>query len=337
MMNVMKKFFCPVLVWVVLVAVCLCNYGCEAKQKKPFTFVVLPDIQYYTDRYPEILDAQIDWISSEENEVQFAIQLGDITNRNKEPQWKVAAKAFEKLDGKIPYVFVPGNHDMGPNGNASNRDTELYNTYFPYEKYSKAPGYGGCFEEGKMDNTYHSFSAGGYNWLILCLEFGPREQVLDWGNEVISKHTEHKVIVVTHAYMYSDDSRMNLVKDHDWVPQKYGVGKGRSSDSVNDGEEMWDKMVKRHKNIVFVFSGHVCHSGVGTLVSAGDHDNNVYQMLSNFQTGVIGSENGGNGFLRQITVNPEKKEIIVRTYSPYLNKYMDDVRHNFSFEDVDFL
>jgi len=57
-----------------------------------------------------------------------------------------------------------------------------------------------------------------------------------------------------------------------WLPQKYGLGKDTGENAVNNGEQMWDKLVSKYPNILFVFSGHVLNSGVGTLVSIGDHD-----------------------------------------------------------------
>ena len=54
-----------------------------------------------------------------------------------------------------------GNHDLGKNSNK--RDSELFNRYFPYDKYSKTRNFGGAFEEGKMDNVWYTFKAAGLN------------------------------------------------------------------------------------------------------------------------------------------------------------------------------
>ncbi len=52
------------------------------------------------------------------------------------------------------------------------------------QKYSKMKNFGGAFEEGKMDNVWYTFKAAGIKWLILCLEFGPRNNVLDWAERL---------------------------------------------------------------------------------------------------------------------------------------------------------
>lgn len=306
------------------------------ERPKPFTLVLLPDTQVYSRLYPEIFRAQTEWIVQNADSIAFVLQQGDITDNNVEEQWQNAAAALTLMDGKVPYTFVPGNHDLGPGGNTSNRDAEFLNKYLPYDRYSKMEHFGGAFEPGKMENTYHTFNAGGLDWLILSLEFGTRDKVLRWAGEVIEAHPKYKVIINTHDYMYSDETRMSMERDHSWVPQKYGVGKDTGEESVNDGEMMWDKMVSQHPNILLVFSGHVLHDGTGQLVSTGEHGNDVYQMLANYQSGVKGSENGGNGFLRIVTVDPGNKTISVKTYSPYLNEYKTESDQQFIFENVKF-
>jgi len=194
--------------------------------------------------------------------------------------------------------------------------------------------FGGAFEEGKMDNVWYSFKAGGLEWLVLCLEFGPRNMVLDWAGKIIDSHPTYKVIINTHAYMYSDDTRMGT-NDY-WLPQEYGIGKDTGENTVNNGEQIWDKLIKKYPNILFVFSGHVLNDGTGTLVSTGIHGNKVYQMLANYQDGVEGAIRGKNGFLRIIDINVKEKQIDVKTYSPYLREYKLDKEHQFSFEDVSF-
>jgi hypothetical protein len=240
------------------------------------------------------------------------------------------------MDGKVPYTFVPGNHDTGTNGSADVRNTDLFNRYFPYSKYSKFSSFGGAFETGKMDNTWHTFSAGGYNWLVISLEFGARDTVLNWAANVIEKHPEHKVILNMHAYLYSDNTRMSPDRNHKWLPQDYGLGKSAEKGAVNNGEQIWEKLVRNYPNILFVFSGHVLNEGTGRLVSEGKKGNKVYQMLANYQGGVEGSENGGNGYLRLITIDPANSEISVKTYSPYLDRFKTDPNQQFEFKNVKF-
>lgn len=317
--------------WVILLAITVFLLsGCTSQRQ--VRLVLLPDIQTYSRLYPDILKSQTQWVVDHADSITFVLQQGDMTDHNVDKEWKEAAAALNMMDDKPPYAFVMGNHDLGKNSNK--RDSELFNQYFPYSKYSKTKHFGGAFEEGKMDNVWYTFKAGGLKWLILCLEFGPRNRVLDWAGEVVKNHPQHKVIINTHAYMYSDDTRMG--EGDRWLPQNYGLGKDAGEDAVNNGEQMWDKLVSKYPNILFVFSGHVLNSGIGTLVSTGEQGNKVYQMLANFQDGVEGSDRGKNGFLRIVNIDVKKKRVSVDTYSPYLHEYKTDKRNKFSFENVGF-
>lgn len=293
------------------------------------TFVLVPDTQTYAEKYPEILDAQVDWIVKEADNIDLVIQQGDLTQNNNQEEWEVVQKAFSQLDGKVPYVLAVGNHDMGsaPGLFADTRNTTLYNSYFPRSKMSRLPAFGGVFEEQKMDNAYYLLETGKHKWLVLTLEFGPRNSVLDWANKVVSDYPDRTVIVNTHSYMYSDSTRQGG-KDY-WQAQGYGIGKDTGANAVNNGDQIWEKLVKKHPNIRFVFSGHVLNGGVGTLISTNEAGYPVYQFLANYQEGVKGSENGGNGFLRILHLNFENNTLTMKTYSPYLDKYKQEEAQNF--------
>ena len=292
-----------------------------------FTIVLLPDTQYYSRSYPAIFTSQTQWIADhrDEHRIKYVLHKGDITNDNTADQWNNARVAMRVLDSCVPYTVAPGNHDLP--GNGESRDTTLFNQYFPVSRYQNMPTFGGAYEQGKLDNSFHLFSVEGTDWLILALEFGPRDEVLAWANQVVADYPNRRVIVVTHCYMYSDDTRVGL--GDKWNPRLYGVGA-----DANDGEEMWDKFVKLHSNISFVFSGHILNDGKGKLVSTAGNGNKVYQMLANYQTGVYGSANGGNGYLRLVKFDLSRNRVSVKTYSPYLDKYLTDAQNQFEFENV---
>lgn len=303
--------------------------GCSSSRH--VRLVVLPDVQTYTRLYPEVAYSQTQWIADHADSIDFVFQLGDLTDHNKPGQWDVAVNALTKLDGKVPYAFVMGNHDLGKNANV--RDSKLFNEYFPYDKYSKEKYFGGAYEIGKMDNVWYTFKAGGLKWLVLCLEFGPRDSVLKWAADIVSRHPYHKVIITTHAYMYYDDTRMG--EGDRWLPQSYGLGKD-SINPVNDGEQMWDKLVCQYPNIMFVFSGHVMEDGTGMLVSTGKHGNKVYQMLANYQGGIKNSLKGKSGFLRIVDMDVRHRQVSIKTYSPYRKEFRYGPDSEYIFEDVDF-
>lgn len=306
----------------------------QLAKDKPIRLIVLPDTQNYTKDWPYIFQSQTAWVANNADSISFVIHVGDITNANNDKQWPVAVNAMSLMDGNSPYTFVPGNHDTGTNGSSNIRNTDMLNRYMPYSKYSLTPNFGGAFEIGKMENSWHRFStSNGYHFLILSLEFAPRNAVLEWAGEVIKAYPAYNIIINTHAYMYSDDKRISAIYGHKWTPSSYGLY-ADSDGNANDGEQIWEKLVKLYPNIFMVVSGHVLNDGTGTLVSQGEHGNKVYQMLANYQTGVIDTENGGNGFLRIIDINPDNATMHVRSYSPYLNIFKTENDQEFSFENL---
>jgi organic hydroperoxide reductase OsmC/OhrA len=44
--------------------------------------------------------------------------------------------------------------------------------------------------------------------MIVCLEYGPSDEVLAWADALIRDHADKTVIVAAHCYMYDDDTRL---------------------------------------------------------------------------------------------------------------------------------
>ncbi|HMC01426.1 MAG TPA: metallophosphoesterase [Flavobacteriaceae bacterium] len=312
----------------------LSNFYCKAQDS--FEFVVLPDTQTYVEEFPEVYMKQMQWIVDQNDRFSFVIHVGDITQNNSETEWKTAKAGFSLLEGKIPFHLALGNHDMGskPGKFADTRNTELANTFFPINEYLFNNKIIATFPENRIDNSCAEHDLFGEKWLVLSLEFGPRNKTIKWANKIIANHPNHKIIVNTHAYLYNDNT---LQDGNDWyLPQKYGVGNDIGENKVNDGSGLWDKLISKNENIILVFSGHVLGSGVGQLVSLNNFGKNVYQMLANYQKNVIGVEKGDSGYLRIIKVDKKNKVISVKTYSPWLDAYKTEPEHEFSFENVQF-
>lgn len=302
-------------------------------QEKSFEFVVLPDTQTYMEEYPEIYLYQMQWLANNQDRFSFALHVGDITQNNNGKEWDIAKKGFNLIQDKMPYSFALGNHDMGSASGkfADTRNTSLANAYFSVKDF---PNLKASFPKEKIDNLLSEFQIGDQKLMVLSLEFGPRNKTIAWADEMISKYPEHNFIVVTHAHVY-EDSTLHNGEDW-WLPEGYGIGEDTGKEAPNNGGKVWGKLIKKHENISMVFSGHILKSGVGTLVSEGENGNKVYQMLANYQKGVEGSENGGNGFLRIIKVNPKNEKIEVSTYSPWLDEFKTEPEHDFTFENIQF-
>lgn len=295
-----------------------------------FTMVVLPDTQIYSESHPEQFLAQTEWIVAQRQERNIAcvLHLGDITNRNTPREWENAARAMSRLDGQVPYFMAVGNHDYSEGGVCKDRTTR-FNEYFPLEKYRDTPTFGGVYdkEPQRLENSYHLFSAGGRDFLVLALEFGPRADVVRWANEVAAKHRDRQAILITHAYMYSDDTRYDWAKygsKQRWNPHSYGVAK-TTGDDVSDGEELWQTLVSRHENFILTLNGHVLNDGLARLVSKTPQGRDVSQVLVNFQM----KPKGGDAWLRLLEFQPDGRTIEVCDYSPTRNQWNKSPQNRF--------
>jgi len=299
-----------------------------------FTVVVMPDTQNYTGPAPGRdfqFHAQTEWIVAQRKDRRIAavLHLGDVTNHNSPEQWAVAREAMYKLDGHVPYFMVPGNHDYSEKGRCGDR-TSAFSEHFPVKKFRELPDFGGVYdkEPDRSENSFHTFSANGRDFVVICLEFGPRADVIRWANEVAAKHADREAILITHAYMYYDETRYDWKKygkKQSWNPHAYGVA-AATSDDVNDGQELWDKLVGRHENFILTLNGHVLSDGLGRTVTATPGGRDVHQVLVNFQM----KPNGGDGWLRLLEFKADGKTIDVRDYSPVLDRQNESKQNRFA-------
>jgi len=292
-----------------------------AAVKGGYTFVVLPDTQNYVWKFPKIIRAQTQWIADnvKKYNIKYVICVGDVTEHNNDREWKIARDAFAKLDGKAPCAIAIGNHDMGTNGKADSR-ASLFAKYFPVSRLKKSKTFGGVYdkEPDKPDNSYHVFKAGGRDWLVLVLEFGPRDDVLRWANKVVAAHPNHTVLMTTHAYMCPDGKlfdRKDTARKQPAPPWRFGGPEAKKPGGLNDAKQMWDKLVSKHANFAIVLSGHVCV--VAKLTSKGQAGNDVHQLLVDYQNQ---RPKGGNGWLRLMQFCPDGKTVKVQDYSPTLKR-----------------
>jgi Calcineurin-like phosphoesterase len=286
-----------------------------------FTLVVLPDTQMYAWKDPSIYRAQTQWIAENvtSHKIPMVMHVGDVTQHNNAEQWQAARIAHNAISSRVPCLLLPGNHDLGPEGNASTRET-LMTEYFPASDFNRWPTFGGFYdrEPERTENSYHLLEAGGRKLLVMALEFGPRDDVLRWAGEVVQKYPERSVILVTHAYLRTDNTRFDR---HATFTSKGKVSnKGLDNFEIskldggfNDGEDVWKKLVSQHANFSLVVSGHVCVTG--RRVDQGIHGNTVHQMVVDYQN----QEKGGNGFLRLLQFPAEGNAVRVVDYSPYLD------------------
>ena len=152
------------------------------------------------------------------------------------------------------------------------------------------------------------------NWgkiLVVCNEFAPRDEVLEWTAKLISsdRFKNHRVIYITHSLLNERDAARTDNEPYTITPHNWG-------------QQVWDKLIQPSENIVLAISGHEGDVGdfedsVAYRLDKNAIGKNVHQMMFNVQTLGGGWEgNGGDGWLRILEFKPDGKTIGVKTYSP---------------------
>lgn len=296
-----------------------------------WSIILLPDPQTYNkfERNQPLFELMTAWISENIDPLNIKMVLctGDLVEHNEyinpdgkvgnQPsisQWKAVSHAFERLDGKIPYITALGNHDYGYKS-IENRKSN-FNTYFPVDKNfqnQKLLREVGLNAEGipTLENAAFEFtSPHGKKMLFLVLEFAPRDTTVAWAKEVINqeKYKDHTVVVLTHTYMNSENEHI--------VKEGYPIKNG------NYGAALFEKLIAPSNNIQLVFAGHIgapdnpqAHIAFRTDENASGKK--IHQMVFNAQAlggGWMG--NGGDGWLRILEFTADGK-VKVRTFSPF--------------------
>lgn len=246
---------------------------------------------------------------------QLVFHEGDIVqNGSTNPsEWSIADAAIDVLDGaNIPYLLAIGNHDYDDQANT--RSSNTYNSNFGQSRYTGRSWWsGGFYEDSHSENSYLILNILGVDYLFMNLEYGPRDEVIQWADGILSSNLDKLCILVTHSYMYRDNTRTG-------VGDQYNP-KLTLSDA-NDGEDLWNKLIKLHDNVIWIQSGHDITNGDGAArrVDLSNGGQLVNQILANYQD----FSNGGDGFLRIVTFYPGDRVIQVQTYSPVLGKFLLD-------------
>jgi len=298
-----------------------------------FSLIVMPDTQVQVYKWPDDYYAQMRWVAANvvPLNVRYVIHIGDVvegcvyglTAAQIEDQWKRARAGIDLIEGKVPYVLAIGNHDFdgwgipcdpsntdfGAGITKTNRVASNFNRYFPRSRYAAWPTFGGTFPDDLNDNSFHLFTAGGTDWMIVTLKYQPTDAELAWARGVVEAHPDRQVIVSTHSYL---------------------SGNGKRSP---DGDRVWNNLGKLYPNVSFILSGHINSK---RQTSVGDHRNTVYEIMSDYQTY---SDRNRNTFVRVMAFDPAAKTVSVRAYSPTLARDNTDAADDdhFVLENVSFL
>ncbi|MBQ7294013.1 MAG: metallophosphoesterase [Clostridia bacterium] len=268
-----------------------------------YSFCVVGDTQVVAYKEPEKLACIYDWIvaNKDSKKIEYVIGLGDITDKNTDAEWTEAREQIFKLNGVVPYSLVRGNHD----------GTANFNKYFDVPNYNNE--FEGRYIDGKIDNTWRTFRVGETDFLLLVLDYGASDAILNWAAGIIESHPGHKVIITTHCYLYRDGTTLDV---GDVCPPN---ASGANDGVRNNGDQMWDKLVSKYENVFLVLSGHDPSDNVVATQTEGVHGNVVTQMLVDPQG--VDSSQGATGMIAMLYFSNDGKTLTVEQYSTVRDAY----------------
>lgn len=265
-----------------------------APQASSFTLAVMPDTQQEVFGSDPRMRQRSEWLVAQRDrlDLRFVTHVGDVVNWGwlAPSQYQVASEGMRPLErAGVPYSLSIGNHDTravgwdgrggyGGSAYAQNpecprrlgaaacktgllvRGTQEFNAVFTASRFGAVAG---AFEAGKVDNTYSTFSADGYDWLVLNLELWPRVAAVDWAKKVVAAHPRHNVVVTTHSYLNGG-----------------GGIDGSAGYGTTSPRYLWDNLVSRYPNVKLVLSGHVGKAAL--RVDRGRSGNKVVSLLQTF-------------------------------------------------------
>ena len=281
-----------------------------------YSLAIVGDTQTVTYQNPELLKNIYQWILDNQSakNIQYVIGLGDITEYGVDvghanydegrahAEWTAAKEAVSLMDGNIPYSLIRGDGHDGIN---------LFNQYFAqHEGYTS--NISGYYQQGRIDNVYHTFRAGTVDYLLLCLDHGTKDDVLVWANEVVAAHPDHRVIVTTHHYMKSDGT----------LSVNGEAGNATAYDPNNNAaDDLWNEFLTKHPNISMVICGHADANDVVVSKKIGDHGNEVTQILVDPQTMDAEFGQGSKGMVAMLHFSEDGTEVQVEYYSTLKGTY----------------
>jgi hypothetical protein len=104
-------------------------------------------------------------------------------------------------------------------------------------------------------------------------------------------------------------------------------------EGINDGEEIWTKLVSLHSNVVLVICGHSYNPRFGTpfLTSTRIDGSICHQITNDYQ----GMAPYGGGWLVEYVLDASNRQLRNRVYSPYYKAERYDAnRFNLSLPEV---
>ncbi len=285
-----------------------------------YSFAVMGDTQKLTRANQEAIDSYMDWIldNQKDRKIQAAMQLGDLTDGtgSSSPEewdlfWQRIAGPMKKLQGKLPYFFVPGNHDYKQD--SLYRDLTEFNRYFPYEEQAQLSYFGGAYQEGQTQNMYYLLDCGDIPYLFIALEFGADSSVMEWVCRVMEQYPDRRVVLMTHGFL---DAAGEMYDDNKYLSANwYFSRKGYPCTSSLD---MWEDYLCKYDNLFLILCGHSVTESIAYKELTGDHGNTV--MAFRIDPSYIVGGRGLDSVMALFSMDEDENTLYLNYYSIDKNK-----------------
>ena len=330
--------------------------------------------------YDGRFDKQTEWVAAnlETLNIRFVSEVGDnVQNFARNPgEWDLAVRALNLLHrghdpnqpALVPYAAACGNHDydssswdslastmyeknLGP-GRFRNPDGTIKEAVKAWYK-GDDQGWdyvvdGQVLAKGTGRNSCQTFTAGGREYLHLTLETAATDQAIAWARTVLAANPAKPTIVTTHAFL---DGGGNLVvvdrmgrKAPRPNPPSALAGAATLSNSTNDAQQIFDKLIRDNDQVFLVLCGHTYFTAHAVLKNASGHDvhvleacyhlNKVGGRVANQQAppggwpsgyqGPYDTQRNGSTWLSVLVFDPAAGAITRYTYSPLLGIWATD-------------
>lgn len=279
-------------------------------------FIVFGDIQGYTVSSLTMApyDKSINWILNQLDDgvkLKCILQDGDVSETNSEEEWERFRSSSIEVASRIPFFSSVGNHDYDrtPERHILGRNTTKINDYARFSLTCESIV--AYYEPESLENYIARVSINDKDVYILVLEFGVREEVLEWAKEYVSDHPNYLFLLMTHEWLTRDLKRMSS--------ESYAIWQIGRVSSFSTPEQVWKSLVWPNDNIVCVLCGHTGFAG--TLFSENQNGRKVPQILFNLQH----LEKGGNGIIQIWRFDSQSDSVRICAFDTINKKwYMPD-------------
>jgi len=293
-----------------------------------FSFAILGDTQTLAYNYQDVNIKLNKYIAQNKDKykIQAVLNTGDVGNgdyfgsREKGAWEKELANAKEAnsylTKAGLPMIIAPGNHDYeeAPSKASGERDLKLFNNTFPLSDVKSLPCFYESFKEAGnkeyRENTAFKFEVQGHKFLIISLELGPRQAVVDWAEGLIQNNPTYDVICLSHAGV-STQSRW----DKDSLPGDYWY---LGTDCLN-GEEIFNNVLKKYSNTKMWINGHYCAERFGRREDTANDGHKIHSLMIDYTDTEF--NRGGMGCYSLLGFSNGGKTCTVTAYSVTKSAY----------------